>query len=822
MAENRQYTQEQIDNAYNHVSQYGMQGMNDDQIATYNDMSAQGLFPRFAEDVPDADTLNFLSSEVGAAGDLAATMIAGGNFGDRSPTGDVIRGGLETVWNAGVAPMAAAAGTAVNAVVGTPYRMLRGDTFGEAFKALSDDMGSMFGHLTFAPRTVTGAVALGVINNAFAMYDTATDKVATVAAETLADPLLYDGAEELGLTNEQYATQLGQLRETQNTITEMLDNNETPPAELMNMFNEQREALGPIGMPRQGFAYPAFYHTIKTLLDFGPDIAFTGGQVAMRNRAIANANKQLREMGFDPEDISVDRLQKLATKGNEVIDGLTGEQRVRGQDLGGFQIKGEALSPDNLQKSILEAQEAEREMAGAMYAEARESDAWVSTDQFTLLNGFLGNHPDVKWNRFDIDTATLTRKYLDELSQMGKKPDIEFAQGRNTGETRPTGTGDVFEPFTDVDQIWALRQRINKAIENYEVTKSGKNVTPEHLNDLEGLKWLRRGYDQWIDTAFKSDLMGDPANLAKWRNANNFYAEYFAKFEGDAFMRQFLETPKTNEEIRRLIFGLTDSGFKPEAARSVRQLANLFGEDSPQMDFLRNDIAFSLFEPITRPANTQANNLAVYQNRYDQYFRRDATLMKELFDAGQIEKFELFNRIVEADFETMRLNPNMASRSTLVQEGAKERGQMQTLINNAGALVFAKNVPGGGQTGLMQASIVANTGRTLMDKLTNFKRSGMNDHQQFMASYLNLDPRLSVSTLTNIKSLNPIPQPGNISLRREASEALAGKDLEDINIQALRNIAEALEGAAADDTPQEEIPRSNPLRSPGLYMGLID
>ena len=822
MAENRQYTQEQIDNAYNHFSVYGTRGMNDDQIATYNDMRSQGLFPRFAEDVPDADTLNFLSSEVGAAGDLAATMIAGTPVTERSPTLDLLRGTAETVWNAAIAPTMVAGATGVNALVGTPYRIIRGDTFGEAFKALADDMESMFGHLTFAPRSVSGAIALGAINTGFATYDRATDKIATVSAEALADPLLYDGAEELGISNEEYATQINQLRETQKTITEMLDNNETPSAELMNMFNEQREALGPIGTPRQGFAYPAFYHTIKTLLDFGPDIAFTGGQVAMRNRAIANANKQLREMGFDPEDISVDRLQKLATKGNEVIDGLTGAQRVRGEDLGSFQIKGEALSPDNLQKSIMEAQEAEREMAAAMYAEARESDAWVSTNQFQLLEGFLANHPDFKWNRFDIKTATLTRNYMEELSKMGKKPDMEFAQGRNTGETRPTGTDDVFEPFTDVDQIWALRQRINKSIENYEVTKSGKNVTPEHLNDLEGLKWLRRGYDQWIDAAFKSDLMGDPANLAKWRNANKFYTEYFAKFEGDAFMRQFLETPKTNEEIRRLIFGLTDSGFKPEAARSVRQLANIFGEDSPQMDFLRNDIAFSLFEPITRPANTQANNLAVYQNRYDQYFRRDATLMKELFDANQIEKFELFNRIVEADFESMRLNPDMASRSTLVQEGAKERSQMQTLINNAGALVFAKSVPGGGQTGLAQAGMVMRSGRMIMDKLTDFKRSGMNDHQQFMASFLNLDPRLSTSTLTHLKSLNPVPRPGNIGLRREASEALAGQDLEDVNLQALRNIVEALEGAAVDSTPQEEIPRSNPLRSPGLYMGLID
>ena len=765
-----------------------------DLQAAIKDARERGVLDIASEGDINAPIIN-AASDVPIFGTWAANLLKQASDNPTNPfvntaaafalPGDLGQGLGEAAWNIGVVPAAAGLYSGAKSWFTVPYNMYQGNSFAESMKMANQDMNELFGTMAWTPRSITGKIMMGTINSGFQIYDDGARTVADWTADTLFDPVnitLEDGSK---ISTDEQKEISANWKGLMNQYKEYTDNGETPPAGLISELNEAR--VGALALSNAEINTSAgnigTYFTIKTLLDFAPDIASQGRTMFKRRQLVKQTENQMREMGFDPDMSSVDRIATFADQEN--LPGVTTEgstqvgsggpkslvergagNQIRGQNLGDFQEMREVgnfgqreavgLDPNNLQASLKIMDDEMIRVSEMLYQKARQSNNYAPTQglEMGLLNTTIANtfaNPDFN---FRMDAAPRTRSFLNEISEMSRNPDIELQQ---KGDVIPNETqiGEgPFTGYTDINKLWNLRQRMNGEIRRFDIAFE-KGTTPDIMNDRAGLKSLRKSIDDFLDSSFESDMFGgNPQSQQMWRDANNWYKDYINDFQGNVFINKITGKDHnfTGEGVHQMIFGMADAGHKTMAADSIRGVADVFGYDSPQMDFLRNDILFDLFEPLQR--NSQ-QNFPQYIDRYQNYFRKNRSLMNELFTDDQIKKFEYFNDIISADLKVMAKSGENATTKIGI-------GQQQN-IRDAAALLI---VPG--DTGLAMAQFRLRMARKVFDSWGKFAsdNAGGTAKQRFMMEFLGLDPRATMS------NMGASPMPGDPTMFQLRSQAV--------------------------------------------------
>jgi len=131
-------------------------------------------------------------------------------------------------------------------------------------------------------------------------------------------------------------------------------------------------------------------------------------------------------------------------------------------------------------------------------------------------------------------------------------------------------------------------------------------------------------------------VSGSEAALKKWKEAIANSAEFKKRFKDDVVVRKIATQELSPEEVRRLVFGMGQTGFKAEAGAVVGRLKKIVGEDSGKMAALQNEAALNIMDPLLQ----REPNFRQFVKNYDKAFKNNPTLMKELFTEEQLNNFQ--------------------------------------------------------------------------------------------------------------------------------------------------------------------------------------
>lgn len=156
---------------------------------------------------------------------------------------------------------------------------------------------------------------------------------------------------------------------------------------------------------------------------------------------------------------------------------------------------------------------------------------------------------------------------------------------------------------------------------------------------------LRRQYDDWMTDLFNRDMIGgDAAAVSAWADARGASAKFHATFNANRVIRDLaIKEDLTPEQMRAWLFNV--SSAKAPAGAVVRRLNEILGPDSPQMEALRTEVVADVAEPLLK----RTPDVKAFLDRYDTYFRRNPTLIRELFPdgAGDLRQLQMFARGIE-------------------------------------------------------------------------------------------------------------------------------------------------------------------------------
>lgn len=752
-----------------HNNPNDVDAMSDSQRAIFDDMVDVGLVQGYPQSALGRVSDNV---QVGLTNTLAEYQTRFPTFG--SPTADMAQGVAETVYNQVLYPTALM-GNFGKQVVDTAIQSLptrTGMSFVDNWKRNMQDYAKFAGNWSYRPRSIIGTVLNGTIDNALNTYVKATEAIARPIADFVTGgPFLTEQAEELGMNPDDYARDATRLGSLVQEIARMQDAGVAVPDEMFAEVGTLRETLMPDGMElaQANPDYAPAMMLLSTSLQLAPDLVMSGRLAASRTAAVSRARQRMRDMGFDPDQLPLERLQALQDPNNPALRQVS-PNTVSGENLGAF-------NPRNPQSMTLQGQV--QRVAGEQsrwvdqaFDRARESEAYVDTLEMRSLNQWLieeNNKPDARY-RVSEETTPKTYQAQRELEEMSRTADFELIDGNVPGETLPVPADAVAKPFTDVNRVWGLRQRMNADIRRYEIEQQNGQINATGLEDLEALKNTRRVLDEFLDMSFAKDLIyGDVDNLAKWRRANQYQEALGEKLENNQFIGKLLGQDLTGEEVRAFIFNMGDATNKANAARAVQSIQELFGADSPQMQLLKNDIMFSMIEPLLRPSGANYN---LYADRFRTYFQKNDTMMRQLFGDDGMDQLQNFHKVVLSDMKVVGSYPDTAgfrgASGQIINPSDKQN------IFNAAAILVAGKLPGSGNVALAAGGAKIRFIKSLLQKMTGIRMNepgtnGMNAHQLFMREYLGQDMRVSFTDVgfgirgDGIGVLNPVnaaPIPG--------------------------------------------------------------
>lgn len=835
-------------------------------IAGVEDMRSQGLLPILDEVEPAADLVNSLNQSAGVVGRTAAQVLGGAPSLVRNAI-DIGLGFPETAYQITAGTGGAMLG-GLSAMGSVPYRMYNGATFGEALIAANEDMNSLIGSLTWAPRTSSGKVMLGALDSVFRFYDEGAKAIAQTTADSMfgSGPVIKidDGSvsSQLGV-NRMDAAEFMQLnqdfRDLMADYRRYADNNETPPAKLMEDLAAAREALPKVDSIEPNTANNIMYMTTKTLLDFAPDIASTGRASFHRGRARRQVEQSMREMGLDPKQSPLERqdlLQQQVNRPGFTQEGVERSQfrvtegdTVRGQDLGSFAPvaevteMGQRIRSDSatLQGDI-QAMEADiSRMADALFTDARNSNNFVPTVELSLLdttiaNNLTGGERPIRFSeresplthRYVRDISTKTHRTVFEAQEAANRPpqtqpgtdvaeirrDVVLAPGgENQNFQQPFRPGGParnardaegpFESYSDLNELWEIRRNINNSINQYKRAGSGSApLSVDAQNDLAGLYKLRQSIDTFFDASMERTAMfGNRESQLKWRQANEYYKDYIAKFNGQDFVRRMIDQDVSGEEALQAILGLGNTTNKTTAARAVQGVAEIFGYESAQMDMLRNSMTFKMFEPLFGAVPDPERFVKTYEN----FMVENNTVMREMFDPEQLQKMQMFREIVAADFRTIE--------SMGLPDGTVQPLFSSERVANAAALLV---VPG--NTGLAQAGFMLRSARNLLGRFSDTLAQGVssqfnNPVNRFMGEYMGMDMTASLESagLAGVTRMgNPATalDPRGFGFRSEAVRTANEENkATDWTLEAMRKIRDEIVGISESRQAERNVQR---------------
>jgi hypothetical protein len=198
-------------------------------------------------------------------------------------------------------------------------------------------------------------------------------------------------------------------------------------------------------------------------------------------------------------------------------------------------------------------------------------------------------------------------------------------------------------PVQQTGYAWA-REQVQKLMDRESaLTKGNARSGFVSLQDLDALRTqiknlpgggkgpiavLHDGVDNFINTQIaKGFVSGDKNLTGNFKYLNELRDKYAKQFEpGTEVYRMATDLKASPEDFSKYIFNLSAGGYKTEAAQTVKHLAGIFGNNSPELDAMRLEFLGKVLEPL----RGESPNWAGFREIYDKSLRNNRTLVDAL------------------------------------------------------------------------------------------------------------------------------------------------------------------------------------------------
>jgi len=465
------------------------------------------------------------------------------------------------------------------------------------------------GNWVYAPKTYSGEGISAIISSPFLAWD----HLATKSGEGVERGM---GGRFRRDSDAPTALEMSRMKALFDTALALRENGQELPPDQQQELDAIRERFEG-GIPADvEINYPALFagYGVKMLVNLIPDMATGGRAWATQNAAQRRVELGLRHLGIDPYD----------SAGRQIMQRY---QYAAGRASGSQAYKHENMLM--VQQGLRDAMASRRRITRRLYEEAKSGKAAVATDVLKRYSNSVYDLFDPNTSTFDLTAMPLLNNRLKQLSRMVDDVPPSWTAGtvQSLGRTRTVmehvpGTKAPVE--TTINQLSTFRKAINASI------KSSANPS-----EKAALMILKDSLDNNLNDWFTSDLIsGDATAIAKWKKANDFRREFAVDFDEKKLLKKLVENDLTQTEIRRLLFGLSESGMAPQSARVIREIRRANPKNADEIiGYIRNDLLLDTVQPLLQAADTGAMDIQGFLRNYNKRFgsRQDSELMMELF-----------------------------------------------------------------------------------------------------------------------------------------------------------------------------------------------
>jgi len=377
---------------------------------------------------------------------------------------------------------------------------------------------------------------------------------------------------------------------------------------------------------------PAAGTVARSVVELAPSaLGMRTNAPGFRQRAadVEQLSGYAKDIGFDMEARPGQQASQIQTAAENLVGGQTSV----------------AADLEGLQSAVQRAKQIEKENVSRLYEDARATSAGLPVSQARSFAPMARR----ALADFDVEDMPIVRKRLSELDAIAELPENAVVK---------------------LNAIYQYRQRLNR-----------NQPAAGDLSQQAALGILKGELDSFLDNQFNADMIsGDPSAVTKWRTANGAYRQYRETFDANKVVRQLATQQATPEEMRRWIFGANAVGAKKEAGEVVRRLKGIVGEDSPQFQALRQETLLDIVAPLME----ETPNLRMFQKKYDQFYRNNPTLAKELFpdSVNELDKMRAFvGAMKEGDKSRLQLDIEQSLSRVMFGHGIARAAMKVSLAN---------------------------------------------------------------------------------------------------------------------------------------------
>ena len=524
----------------------------------------------------------------------------------------------EVALGAGEAAFSFATGVpavAAAAVMGG-YETLKGayqnKTWYQTMKDATDSINGIMGSVVYTPQTSAGKDISAVLNMPFMLLDEGSTAAQNFITSASGGSTTRTGADPMLVTQFQLAA---------DEIQGYRERNETVPDELFEKANSLRSLIG----ERGGFGEtvvnkPALFAGISTkaLLDFLPDLAGKGRAAAIRSQKVSELKRTARELGVDLSDLPENQIAQLA----ESADLFTGGQRVVAERLG------------TLAERLQRQKEITKNMATQLFDEAKATEAYYPQAQLKLLDQSMADL--LATEQFDLANLKVAQGRLKTFNNIVSNTAFDLLDKNNN----------IINGYIPLNKLHNFRQLLNA-----DIKKMKKMDTYEGRSEYQALLGMKSHIDEFIDTQFEADLIsGNAEAISKWKKADSWYRDYKNNFQESKIISTIVDQELTPEQVKNLILGSGEVVGKAEAGLVVKRLNNIFGNESSQMESLRQEVLFGIVTPLL----DDVPNITEFSNRVDKLQRNNPTLVSELFQGEALANLNKLTKLAKAQLAVAR------------------------------------------------------------------------------------------------------------------------------------------------------------------------
>jgi hypothetical protein len=629
--------------------------------------------------------------------------------------------------------------------------------FFEAMHDAAKDSERIMGEWVYTPKFESGKNMTAAVSLPFLKYDQMT----TAAGELVKSQM---GGAVKGGVDPAVSAEFTSLVDE---IQEYRDREEVVPENLLRRAGELRQVV--FDSPEVEINNPALFASISTkaFLDLLPDM-LGGGRAVLKKRQLRNEYRDMAEKyGIDLKGLTEAQIDDLANSANL----LTGGQSQIAQRSG------------NLQQRLRRREQVHRNVGNQLFENAKDAgeEAYFTGLQLQALDGSMANI--LQETVPDFANAKIATSRLKEFSEMLRDPDISTNRGStldvSLDATGRESAGFVGKPDASfaVNRLHKFRQKLNS-----DLRRLPKDRNYDQNVEFDSLIAMKDSIDNFMDDHLFVDLAsGSSEAILKWKKANDWYTNHKKTFTDQSrggnrtdfagrAVEKITQQDLTPEQVKNIILGGTKLGLKDSSGLIVQRLNQIFGNDSPMMDALRQEVIFGIIPGLLE----ETPNVSKFVSDYNKFKMGNMTLIEELFQGDRLSDLNTLVDISKSMLEVAETQNRTITRRS-------PRLDRFIAANVAGHQLAQSS---------MKLSVVQSVIAPLLRGAKRYTIDGQTDTSKIMESFYGM--KVDSIPFTEFKTF---PYFSAISTTREAEEAEQGESLprgEQMVEGAQRNIREGL------------------------------